>query len=154
MRLIRSALLLLTLLCLPALATDTPDVRKLMTAEEFQAAGLEQLSEQQIEALNTWVIRYTAKDAPAMRAHSEVVREEIKRVEETSEHTRIVGDFKGWYGNSVFTLENGQVWKQRLPGRWFYRATNPEVEIKRNVMGFWVMRVVEADRAIGVTRVK
>ena len=41
-----------------------PDVRVLMTPEEFQAAGLDKLSPQELEALNRWVVRYTAGDAP------------------------------------------------------------------------------------------
>jgi hypothetical protein len=153
-RIASSVLLLLALAVVrPALAVDSPDVRTLMTPEEFRAAGLDRLSPAEIEALNRWVVRYTAKDAPDVRQRSEVVREEIEKVEATGVRTRIVGEFRGWEGNTVFRLENGQTWKQRLPGRWFHKAMSPEVELRKNVMGYWVMRLVEADRAIGVTRI-
>ena len=134
-------------------ADDTPDVRTLMTPEEFNAAGLGKLSPAEIEALNRWVIRYTAKDAPVMREHSEVVREEIKRADTAVMKTRIVGEFRGWYGDTVFRLENGQTWRQRLPGKWYYKADSPEVELSKNLMGYWVLRVVGEDRAVGVVRV-
>lgn len=146
-------LLLALAAALPAAAADTPDVRALMSAEEFRAAGLDKLSAEELEALNQWVIRYTAKDAPEIRQRSEVVREEIAKVEAVGVRTRIAGEFRGWEGSTVFRLENGQTWKQRLPGRWFHKAQSPEVELRKNMMGFWVMRLVDADRAIGVTRI-
>ena len=136
-----------------AAANNTPDVRQLMTPEEFRAAGLERLSPAEIEALNRWVVRYTARDAPEVRLRSVEVREEIEKVDATGIRTRIAGEFRGWDGSTVFRLENGQTWKQRLPGRWFHRAQSPEVELRKNMMGYWVMRLVEADRAIGVSRV-
>jgi hypothetical protein len=135
------------------MAGENPDVRSLMTPEEFSAAGLEKLSPAEIEALNRWVVRYTAGEAPEMRAHSEVVRQEIERVDSAVIRTRIVGEFRGWYGDTVFRLENGQTWKQRLSGKWYHRADSPEVELSKNMMGYWVLRVVGADRSVGVVRV-
>jgi hypothetical protein len=38
-----------------------------MTPEEFDASGLEKLSPQEIEALNRWIVRYTAHEAPEVR---------------------------------------------------------------------------------------
>lgn len=152
-RLRTAAVLLACTLALPVLADQDPDVRSLMTPEEFSAAGLGKLSPAEIEALNRWVVRYTAGDAPVMRAHSEVVREEIKRTDAAVMRSRIVGEFRGWYGDTVFRLENGQTWKQRLAGKWYHRADSPEVELRKNVMGYWVLRVVEADRSVGVVRV-
>jgi len=46
------------------------------------------------------------------------------------------------------------VWKQRLPGQWRYDASSPEVEISKNFMGYWMLRVLSADRAVGVTRIE
>jgi hypothetical protein len=153
-RIASPVLLLLALAVVrPAAGADSPDVRTLMTPEEFRAAGLDRLSPAEIEALNRWVVRYTAKDAPEVRQRSEVVRKEIEKVDATGIRTRIVGEFRGWEGNTVFRLENGQTWKQRLPGRWFHKAMSPEVELRKNMMGYWVLRLVEADRAIGVTRI-
>jgi hypothetical protein len=132
---------------------DRPDVRELMSSEDFLAAGLDKLTPKEIDALNDWLVRFTAKDAPELQHENAAVKEEIKRVEQEGIRSRIVGEFRGWDGDTVFRLENGQVWKQRIRGRWFYRATAPEVELKKNFLGFWEMRIVEANRAVGVTRI-
>ncbi len=142
------------LLLTPAIAAEAPpDVRALMTADEFNAAGLERLSPAELEALNRWLLRYTAQQASELGQHSELVKEEVRKVEVEGVRTRIEGEFFGWDGDTVFRLENGQVWKQRLPGRWSYRASSPEVELSKNFLGYWMLRVLEADRSVGVTRV-
>jgi hypothetical protein len=137
-----------------ASAESPPDISALMTPDEFNAAGLQRLSPSELEALNRWLLHYTARQASDLRQHSESVTEEIRKVEQEGIRTRIVGEFRGWDGNTVFRLENGQVWKQRLPGQWYHRANAPEVELSKNMMGFWMLRVVSADRAVGVTRVE
>jgi hypothetical protein len=136
------------------MAEAPPDVRELMSPEEFDAAGLERLSPPELEALNRWLLRYTARQGSDLGQHREVVEEEVRKIEEEGLRTRIVGEFNGWSGDTVFRLENGQVWKQRLPGRWHYRAQAPEVELRKNLMGFWMLRVLATDRAVGVTRVE
>ncbi len=125
-----------------------------MTPEEFRAAGLDKLSAEEIEALNRWVVRYTAKDAPEVRRNDVVVQAEIAKTDADAIKTRIAGEFRGWEGETVFRLQNGQVWKQRLAGRWSYHADSPEVELRKNMMGFWVLKVVAESRAIGVTRLQ
>lgn len=142
------------LLLAPTVTAEAPpDVRALMTADEFNAAGLERLSPSELEALNRWLLRYTGKQASELRQHSEIVKEEVQKVEQEGIRTRIAGEFHGWDGDTLFRLENGQVWKQRLPGKWYYRANAPEVELSKNLMGYWMLRVVDADRAVGVTRI-
>jgi hypothetical protein len=144
----------LGLLLAPTVTAEAPpDLRALMTADEFSAAGLERLSPTELEALNRWLLRYTARQASELRQHNELITEEIRKVEQEGVRTRIVGEFRGWDGDTVFRLENGQVWKQRLPGNLHYRASAPEVELSKNFMGYWMLRVLEADRAVGVTRI-
>jgi hypothetical protein len=136
-----------------AAAEAPPDVRELMTPDEFSAAGLERLSPSELDVLSRWLLSYTARQATELRQHSESVKEEIRKVEEAGIRTRIAGEFHGWDGDTLFRLENGQVWKQRLRGQWSYRAIAPEVELSKNLMGYWMLRVLDADRAVGVTRV-
>ena len=141
------------LLAMTAAAEAPPDVRTLMTADEFNAAGLERLSPTELEALNRWLLGYAARQASELRQHSKLVEAEVRKVEQEGIRTRIAGEFRGWDGHTVFRLENGQVWQQRLPGQWFYRASAPEVELSKNFMGYWMLRVLDADRAVGVTRI-
>lgn len=137
-----------------ATAEAPPDVRALMTADEFEAAGLERLSPSELESLSRWLLRHTARQASDLRQDSESVKQEIRKVEEEGVRTRIAGEFRGWEGDTLFRLENGQVWKQRLPGQWRYSASAPEVELSKNFMGYWMLRVLDADRSVGVTRIK
>ena len=150
-----SLLGLLAILALPvAAAVDAPDVRTLMTPEEFRAAGLDKLSPAEIEALNLLVLRYTVKDAPTQRRVNSVVKQEMQKMDDVVIRARIAGAFTGWSGHTVFRLENGQVWKQRMDGKWYKKADSPEVELKKNLLGFWMMRVIDGDKAIGVIRVE
>lgn len=57
--------------------------------------------------------------------------EEPKRIE-----TRILGTFTGWTGNTVFKLENGQVWKQADSRSYQTHLENPEVVIKKLMLGY------------------
>ena len=62
--------------------------------------------------------------------------------------------FKGWNGKTVFYLDNGQVWRQRSAGRYTYMGDDSRVVISKNRFGFFEMRLIDADRSVGVKRVK
>ena len=62
--------------------------------------------------------------------------------------------FRGWNGKTVFYLDNGQIWKQRSHGRYTYMGDDSRVVISKNKMGFFEMRLIEADRSVGVKRAK
>ena len=68
---------------------------------------------------------------------------------------RIVGDFSGWRGKTLFKLDNGETWQQRRADsvRRTKIISNPEVRIKRNVMGFYVMEIPAAKVRVPVTRI-
>ena len=126
-----------------------PGIQSLMNSGEFSAAGLERLSDEEIEALNAWLLRYTAGEAAILRQDNEQVIEASKDFELLS---RITGEFRGWSGETVFRLENGQRWRQRLQSRYTYVGPpNPEVRITRNWMGFYKLTVVETGKGVGVT---
>jgi hypothetical protein len=74
-------------------------------------------------------------------------RHEPERVE-----TRILGSFTGWTGNTVFKLENGQVWKQADSSTYETKLENPQVVIKR--LGFGYLLTLSGHGAtVFVTRV-
>lgn len=50
--------------------------------------------------------------------------------------SRIIGEFHGWTGDTVFKLENGQVWKQAGPGFFETDLKNPKVTIKKLLIGY------------------
>jgi len=69
-------------------------------------------------------------------------------------HARVLQPFKGWDGKTVFKLDNGQVWQQRRSGRFTYLGDDTRVVIKKNSWGFYDMRLIDADRSVGVKRLK
>ncbi len=132
-------------------AADFPGVRQLMSKEKFDRSGLHKLSSAEIDALNEWLIDYTAKDAEMVKSQSAAVK---KAAKEERVEAKITGEFNGWNGDTVFHLDNGQVWKQRLRGRNSASAESPEIVISKNWMGFYRLTVVSSGRSVGVKRIK
>lgn len=129
---------------------DFPGIQSLMSEEEYHAAGLNKLNDQEVNALNQWLIRYTAQDAKVLITNNETLKKEAKREFET----RIVGSFNGWDGNTQFVLENGEVWEQRQSGKWRAKLENPGVKIYTNFFGNYNMKILETGRVVGVRRIK
>ena len=133
------------------LADDAfPGIKKLMSEDTFNHAGLDKLSNTELEQLDRWLIGYTATEAPVQRQTSAAVRQVDRDMIITS---TIDGAFSGWSGKTQFRLSNGQLWQQRLAGKWRYRAESPKVTIEKNIMGFFVMRV-DDKKSVGVKRVR
>lgn len=150
----RTLFLLLAFCAAPLFAAETddfPGVRSLMTPEQFKAAGLDKLTPEQIEALDDWLIRYTVGEAETVRATSEEVKEVAEEFEVTAS---IKPPFKGWTGDTVFYLDNGQIWKQRVDGRYQYSGDDTRVSITKGFFGNYNMKLLSAGKSIGVKRVK
>ena len=173
------ATLSLILLANIAVAADAgfPGIETLMTTAERRAAGIEELSAQQLDALNAWIERYTtgtvqesavsARNSPstsqspatpvtqtsntAQPAPADNFRKPPEQIDYVS---RIDGAFEGWSGRTRFTLENGQVWEQRRGNRWKISLDRPEVRIHQNFMGAFEMEVLSEGRSIGVRRIR
>ncbi len=64
------------------------------------------------------------------------------------------GSFTGWTGDTVFPLENGQVWKQVESGRLVVRAERPLVTIRRGWFGAFYLKVEGSNKQIRVKRIK
>jgi len=152
---IASAVFGALLLASPALLAQEgasfPGIEALMTPGEYQAAGLEKLTPAELEALDSFLIRYTAEDSQVLLINDEEVK---KAVEEQVIVSVIKPPFNGWSGETVFALENGQVWQQRLGGNYPYRGSNPEVRITKNFMGFYRMELTENGKVVGVKRLR
>lgn len=138
------------LLAFTASATDQfPGIEGLMSEQEFSDAGLEKLSPAEIEALEAWLVGFTAGEASLLRANNEEVKKASKKFEVLS---TLDGEFRGWSGGTIFSLSNGQRWQQRLSGRYDYDGPrNPSVRISRNWAGYYRMTIVETGKSIGVS---
>lgn len=73
--------------------------------------------------------------------------------EATVIESRIDGDFEGWEGDTIFKLQNGQVWQQVEYDYHYHYAYMPEVMIVRTSRG-WVMSVDGVAKTIGVERLR
>jgi hypothetical protein len=96
-------------------------MRGLLGAEGFNLVGLNLLNEDQVAFLDKWISAYSV--ALAQR-FSTPVRQPQEAVE-----SEIRGDFHGWSGDTVFELENGQVWKQSAYDYEYDYEYNPKVVI-------------------------
>ena len=96
----------------------TGNIQKMMSPEEFKAAGLNKLSSEELEKLNAWLQGYreatekaTEKKTEKKLAKSYFHREPIV--------SRVDGSFAGLKGHTVIKLEDGSVWKQaNLDDHW------------------------------------
>ena len=70
--------------------------------------------------------------------------------------SRIISDFDGWNGKTVFQLENGQVWKQKdVNSSLSWRGSNhPMATIKRKSFNSYLLSVEGINKSVRVTRVK
>ena len=101
-----------------------------------------------------------ASDVTAPAASAAITEDEFglqrKREQEgvqkiTSRHD---GMFTGWEGDTLFPLENGQVWKQIESGRYSYKADRPMIEVKRGIMQSYYLKVRGENRTVRVTRIR
>jgi len=100
----------------PAWAAEevlTGSIQKLMSPEEFKAAGLDKLSHEELEKLNAWLQGYREATEKVTEKKTE------KRVAASQSFfhhepivSRVDGSFAGLKGHTLIKLEDGTVWKQ------------------------------------------
>lgn len=100
----------------------------------------------------------SAEAAPDETDVAEFGAESIERDTVASIEARLAGDFTGWTGKTVFTLDNGQVWRQT---RNYIRPyaprepiSQPKVTITKGALGSYNMRIEGVGRTVQVKRVK
>ena len=157
----------------PGLSLAEQGLRDKMTAEEFRAAGLDKLTAEELDYLSRWLTGRTPAAAPAVPAAPSVStapsepsaspearfgREQIEREPEPDVPDQItahlLGEFRGWNGNTIFRLDNGQVWQQRVGGK--YRSkkrVDPAVIVEKGRFGYY-LRLADGGRSVGVRRLK
>jgi uncharacterized phage infection (PIP) family protein YhgE len=99
-------------------------VQELMTPDEFKAAGLDKLSEDELQHLDAWLqgYRQTAEKRVSEQVEKKAT-EDIKKATEQAKAraprvlvervvSRVDGTLGGLTGSTVIKLEDGTVWKQ------------------------------------------
>ena len=157
-----------------AVAEEPPvkDIRDTLSKEEFHKAGLEKLTDAELNYLSALLygrkhpearvavprpVTVTSIDTtPEERFGSEniPVKEEDKPEIPDSIQSRILGTFTGWSGDTVFTLENGQVWEQISKDYFKVNLTDPKVEIRKGFFGTYFLKVEGYGSRCKIKRVK
>lgn len=164
-----TVLLMLTIFATGTIAQSSfSSLEERMTGKEFQSAGLDKLSEEELAALNEWIRQRSLAGyegtgpvpggvaaVPAgdrrgferLRGEPDIEREPIE--------TRIKGSFDGWDGNTVFELENGMIWEQDENDTFFVPdLESPDVVIKPGFLGTWRLQIVGYGPSVRVTRIE
>lgn len=129
-----------------------------LNTDEIESMGLDKLSHDELRRLSDWIYKVESVEKIAVAEASpkpvDLSKDDFVPLNrDVVIKTTIDGKFSGWSGKTTFKLSNGQVWQQRLSGRWRFEAESPSVEIKKNVFGYYVMRVADK-KAVGVSRIK
>jgi hypothetical protein len=166
MRTINAAVIFLAIVV--AAPAAAPGFWQQLTPGQRRAAGVEQLTPEQQQVLDSLAELYAGNAARQVREQArQEVRDEVRR-ELTAENktkaaddravirTRIAGKTDGWSGATVFRLENGQVWVQtdRGDSYWMPTAENPEVELRPASLGGWKLFFTGQDTWVRVRRVR
>lgn len=148
-----------------------------LDADQRKRLGLDQLTPAQLAELGQAVEAYrkTGEVAAAKQA-AEVAVAEYKRQEEPGVVSRALEVFKrkdaedrgerttavlldrfdGWSGRTTFRLDNGQVWRQALPGTYHTKPRDQvAVVIYKSGSGYFRLRVLDDEGAwVTVKRVE
>jgi|UniRef100_UPI00404B8D0C hypothetical protein len=166
-------LLLVFILSTSALFADAnfPGVKAIMSPAEFQSAGLDLLTPDQLTALNAAIVRHyvgTVETVAAQQAN-QIAQETITRHEKQSilerfglpdfsinqewkEEPGIVGTVTKWVGGNSFKLDNGQIWEGQEPIP--FELVNRKVEIKPRPNGMFALEVEGQNTTVRIRRVK
>jgi len=130
---------------IPVIGQQELTMDQVMSSEELKSTGVVTLSPTQRKALDRWLMSYTF-----------MLLAEKKRTQgcDPAIEARIDGDFNGWTGDTVYKLQNGQIWQQASYHYHYHYAYSPEVTIFSGNVGC-VMRVSDDDDGnIPVRRLK
>ena len=117
--------------------TEFPGVEKAMPPADYEAAGLQKLEPAERAKLDEFIRNYVAVSNE--RVATAAVDKAIKENKVTPQviQSRIVGPFSGYSGRTIFTLENGQRWKQSQRDSAYYpKIDSPPVVIVKAGMGY------------------
>ena len=145
----------------PSLKSTVFRIEELMSPAELQETGVSTLSRQQREALNQWLFNYTMRvlstgqAVTPTRAAPETGVPSSPTVSNCvpATESKISGNFNGWAGETIFQLDNGEVWQQAGHEHLSSYSYNPMVTIFQTGSGCR-MKVEDEEETILVRRIK
>jgi hypothetical protein len=133
-------------------------IEDVMTSQELKDIGLSGLTAPQRTALNIWLNRYTETIIKlAAGAKAEGPKPPPGRTSASSScapavESTIKGDFEGWDGETIFQLDNGQIWQQAEYDYMYSYQYRPDITIYQTSNGC-KMKVEDEDETIVVKRI-
>ena len=140
------------------------DLQQQMSAAEFNAAGLNKLSPEELVSLNNWLQGKVAQAATIAveQAREEGRQEVIVKNRGFSDfgskdpiEATLEGEFRGFSKGRQYTLGNGQIWEQTddtsVGG---VRKQAPNVRITPGLMNVWYLQVDGLNTRAKVRRTK
>lgn len=133
-----------------------------MTVREFQEAGLEKLTAEELEALNRWIRERSLAEYEGPDPDTQVPAGPGDTPQDTPQDTprvridsQIIGEFTGWKGGDEFELANGMVWQQTEDDKFAVPPMeNPGVIIRPGAFGSWTLQVEGYNRRTKVERIR
>ena len=140
------------------------DLQQQMSAAEFNAAGLNKLSPEELVTLNNWL---QGKVAQAASVAVEQAREEGRQEvivknrgffdfgSQDPIEAVLAGEFRGFGKGRQYTLDNGQVWEQTDDtSAGGLRKQDPKVRITPGMMNVWYLQIDGLNTRAKVRRTK
>lgn len=147
MRMLAPLSLALVLACtaLPALAArEYVAIQKRLTPEQMKATGLDQLTQAQLDLLDSLLREEQKTVVEATRKESEtrVLGTWFGKDGMEPISSSVKGDLRGWSRGTVFTLENGQRWRVTEGDYYMGKpVSNPKVLIAPGKISGWYLQV-------------
>ena len=111
------------------------NIKEMMSADEFKAAGLNKLSADELQRLDAWLqgYRQVTEQAAEKKATARASRTKMDLIV-----SRVDGTFNGLTGRTIIRLEDGTVWKQaNADDRFRGRVTDhPGAAVIHGVFGY------------------
>ena len=135
-----------------------------MTGKEFTGAGLEKLSQQELDQLNEWIRKHSVATLHTPKTETATVNSVedtrgLKTKTDDKERSTItstlVGKFTGWDGQTTFKLDNGMIWAQADKDKFHTKEIkDPTVTIEPGMFGSWRLSVADFDEECKVKRIQ
>jgi hypothetical protein len=131
-----------TLGCLEPLHAAPPEmsgsIKEVMSPAEFNAAGLNKLSADELQKLDAWLqgYRQVTEQAAEKKATAKASAESHAKMDLLV--SRVDGQFNGLMGRTIIRLEDGTVWKQaNADDRYRPKVTDhPAAAVIHGVFGY------------------
>jgi len=87
-------------------------IQEMMSPAEFNAAGLNKLSPEELQKLDAWLQGYRQVTEQKAEKKASARAAKVERTKMDMLVSRVDGSFNGLTGRTVIRLEDGTVWKQ------------------------------------------